>query len=356
MSNVYGTDVWGDNYEDVFKLNLETVDVAIHSDSSNLYGLVDNDDFYQYFGGLGLAVRSLGGDLSMYVADFTSVDNPEVITLGEAFSRELSARYLNPNWVTGMMEFDYAGARELMKTVEYMWGWEATTPDLVTDSDWDKIYETYILDSQNVGVTDFLKENPYQYQSITARMIETIRKEGWDASDETLNNLVNEYVKSVVENGVTCCHHTCGNAQLSDFIAGQMQAAGVPAELQQQFNKLMYEATLRDQFVTQQPTDASSVTREDDSLNSIQRAMASGSSNQTMMADSAGAGTDYDTPVQDSGKSTPDNYVEGYEMTQESVTNDNSMNSPSFSSSDIFASVFVLGALGAMYLGFWKKR
>jgi len=357
MSNIYGSDVWGDNYEDVFKLNLVDVDAAIHSDSSNLYGLIDNDDFYQYLGGLGLAIRSLGGtDVSLFVADFTSVDNPEVITLQEAFSKELTARYLNPSWLNGMMEYDYAGAREMMKAVEYMWGWEATTPDLVSDSDWNKIYDTLIRDSQNIGVDDFLKENAYQYQSVTARMIETIRKGGWTTSDDTLNNLVNEYVRSVVENGVTCCHHTCGNAQLADFVAGQMQAAGLTPEMQQAYNKLMYEATLRDEFVTQQQPDTSSITARDDSLNSVQRAMAAGASNQTMISETGGAGTDYDTPVQDSGKSTPDNYIEGYEMTQETVTNTDSTNSPSFSSSDVFASIFVVGAVGAMYLGFWKRR
>ena len=356
MSYVYGADVWGDNYVDVFKLNLVNVDAAIHSDTTNLYGLIDIDDYYQYLGGLGLAIRSLGGDASLYIADLTSVDNPEIVTLGEAFSKELSARYLNPNWITGMMEFDYAGAREMMKTVEYMWGWEATTPDLVTDSDWDKIYETYIMDSQNVGVNDFLKENAYQYQSITARMMETIRKEGWNPSDDVLNNLVNEYVKSVVENGVTCCHHTCGNVKLDDFITGNMAAAGVSQEMQDAYKKLMYEATLRDNSQTPQ-TDTSSLKTQDDSLNSVQRAMAaSGSSNQTIMTDSGGAGLDSTTPVQDSQQSTPDNYVEGYEMTKESVTNNDNANSPSVSSSDIIASVFVLGAVGAIYVGFWKRR
>jgi cobaltochelatase CobN len=359
MSNIYGAEVWGDNYEDVFKLNLADVDVAMHSDSSNLYGLIDNDDVYQYLGGLGLAIRSLGGDVSLFIADYTSVDNPEVISLEEAFSRELAARYLNPNWVNGMMEFDYAGARELMKTVEYMWGWEATTPDLVTDSDWDKIYETYILDSQNIGVDDFLKENAYQYQSMTARMIENIRKGSWTPSDpDTLNNLVNEYVKSVVENGVTCCHHTCGNMKLADFTDGLMQAAGLTPEMQDAYRQLMYEATLKDNFVQQQPEDNFVQQTHDDSLNSVQRSMAagSGSSNQTMMADSGGAGINPDTPVQDSGKSTPDNYVEGYEMTHETVENTDSTNSPIISSSDVFASVFVVGTLGAIYLGFWRRR
>jgi cobaltochelatase CobN len=359
MSNVYGAEVWGDNYEDVFKLNLVDVDAAIHSDSTNLYGIMDNDDYYQYFGGLGLAVRSLGGDLSMYIADFTSVDNPEVITLSEAFSKELNARYLNPSWLTGMMEYDYAGAREMMKAVEYMWGWEATTPGLVTDSDWDKIYKTLVQDSQNIGVDDFLKENAYQYQSITARMIETIRKGSWTPSDpDTLNNLVNEYVKSVVESGVTCCHHTCGNSKLSDFTDGLMTAAGLTPEMQAAYRQLMYDATLRDEFKVQQQTDTSSLKTQDNSLNSVQRAMAegSGSSNQSTMADSGGAGLDSETPVQDSSMSTPDNYIEGYEMTQESVDNVETSNTPSFTSSDILASIFVVGTVGVIYLGFWRRR
>jgi len=48
MSNIYGQDIWGDNYEDVFRMNLINVDAAVHSDSSNLFGIIDNDDFYQY--------------------------------------------------------------------------------------------------------------------------------------------------------------------------------------------------------------------------------------------------------------------------------------------------------------------
>ncbi len=359
MANVYGADVWGDNYEDVLKLNLVDVDAAIHSDSSNLYGLIDNDDYYQYLGGLGLAIRSLGGgDLSMYIADFTTVDNPEIITLEEAFSKELTARYLNPSWLNGMMEYDYAGAREMMKAVEYMWGWEATTPGLVTDSDWNKIYETLILDSQDIGVDDFLKENPYQYQSALARMAETIRKDGWDADDGVLNNIVKEYVESVVNDGVTCCHHTCGNAKLDDFITGNMAAAGVSQEVQDAYKQLMYEATHKTEIQQQPETTttakSSSGSQTGTDLNVVEAG--SGSSNQTMTADSGGAGLDSNTPVQDSAKSTPDNYVEGYEMTKESVVNNDNTNSPSVSSSDIIASVFVLGAVGAMYVGFWRRR
>ena len=68
MSNIYGVDSWGVSYEDIFTLNLEGVDTAMHSDTSNLYGLIDNDDYYSYMGGLAVAVRSLTGETpDMYI-------------------------------------------------------------------------------------------------------------------------------------------------------------------------------------------------------------------------------------------------------------------------------------------------
>ncbi len=354
MSNVYGKDVWGVNYEDVFEMNLGGVDSAIHSDTSNLYGLIDNDDYYSYFGALGLAVKSITGESpSMYISDLTSVDNPEIITLSEAFSAELTARYLNPNWITGMMEYDYAGAREMMKTVEYMWGWEATTPDLVTDSDWNKMYETYILDSQNLGLDEFLKDNSYQYQSITARMLETVRKDSWDASDEVVQNLVKEYVESVVENGVTCCHHTCGNPSLDEFIQGVMSVPGlVDEQTASDYKKLIEEAT-------SEPVKESTSSRSSSSGSSgpkleITNQATTSTSNQTIESQ-IGAGTDLSQPAPEAPKSTPENYVEGYEMTKETVAPPES-SSPTFSGSDIVALILVAGAVGAVFIGFMRKR
>jgi cobaltochelatase CobN len=255
-----------------------------------------------------------------------------------------------------MMEFDYAGAREMMRSVEYMWGWEATTPDLVTDSDWEKMYETYVLDSQNIGVDQFLKENAYQYQSVTARMIETIRKDSWDASDEVLQNLVKEYVESVAENGVTCCHHTCGNPLLDEYIQGVMTTTGVvDTATAAEYKRLMQEAT--QVTASESATTESTSTSRSSSPTGTDLKIAesgSGSSNQTLEAD-GGAGMDMDSQVHDSQQSTPDNYVEGYEMTKESVTQPESSNF-SFSGSDIIASILVLAAVGAIYMGFWKRR
>jgi len=252
------------------------------------------------------------------------------------------------------MEYDYAGAREMMKTVEYMWGWEATTPDLVTDSDWNKIYETYVLDSQNLGLDEFLKENAYQYQSITARMLETIRKDSWDASDEVVQNLVKEYVESVVEDGVTCCHHTCGNPSLDEYIQGVMSVPGVvDEETAAEYKKLMEEATTATETESSS-SHSSSSSSSDKKLEVTNQATTSGS-NQTTNTQ-VGAGADLSKQAPETPMSTPDNYVEGYEMTKETVSQPENSNTPTFSGSDLVAFVLVVVAAGAVFLGFMRKK
>ena len=70
MSHLYGQGFWGTKVEDeytclpkgfsktVFKNALSGTRVALHSRTSNLYALLDNDDMFQYLGATGLAVRT----------------------------------------------------------------------------------------------------------------------------------------------------------------------------------------------------------------------------------------------------------------------------------------------------------
>ena len=92
-------------------------------------------------------------------------------------------------------------------------------------------------------MSDFLKnENAYTYQAMTARMLETVRKGYWETSDEITQQLVKEYMESVVENGVTCCHHTCGNPLLDDYIRGVISAPNanvVDADIMKNYERLM---------------------------------------------------------------------------------------------------------------------
>ncbi|WP_196214027.1 cobaltochelatase subunit CobN [Methanolobus vulcani] len=339
----------------VFENNLNGTAAIFHSRSSSTYGSLDTDDFYQYMGGLYNAIKYISGtDPDTYVVNLRYLNDAEIQTLQTYLTNELYARYLNPSWIAGMQLSGFEGAREMSEFIDNLWGWEALNPDIISDDVWNSVYDTYINDAE---LSNWMQaNNPYAYNAALATMANTALKGNWDPSDAILNDIIKRYVESVVDYGVTCCHHTCGNALLDDFVQGQMQAAGVSLEMQEAYKKAMYEATFREDTQVQQ-TDITSVKTKDDSLNSIQRAMlAEAAANQSSTSESGGAGIDTVQPLEEGSKSTPDDYVEGYEMTPESVNNADTTSSLSFSSSDVVASVFVLGAVGAIYLGFWKRR
>ena len=60
-------------------------------------------------------------------------------------------------------------------------------------------------------------------------------------------------------------------------------------------------------------------------------------------------------PAPDIQKSADSNYVEGYEM-ENSSTEKADTSGVSFSGSDIFGILFVVVAVGGIYLGFYKKK
>ncbi|WP_255335941.1 cobaltochelatase subunit CobN [Methanosarcina sp. KYL-1] len=359
MGYAYGEDFWGISCRDLLEGNLKTVDASVHSDSSNLYDTLDNDDFFQYFGGMNLATRYLSGKTpDMYVSDTRDREagGCGMVSLDEYFNTNLRSRYLNEEWINGMKESGYAGGWMMSEFVNNLWGWEVCDPDLVDDSTWEMVYDTYINDPD---MKEWFKENcPHAYQSITARMLETTRKENangekyWGADEEILNALINEYVKSVVEDGVTCCHHTCGNPLLDEYVKGMMSVAGVSQELQDAYNKKITEAT-----DSPASTSTSSPSKRSSSGNRGSSTPVVMSANKTTAKETdAGYGTDTPDAPESSSSSKADPYVEGYEMQKEAVDGSEGGSSMSFSGADIVGALFVLACLGGIYLGFRKKK
>ncbi|MCC7577307.1 MAG: cobaltochelatase subunit CobN, partial [Methanomethylovorans sp.] len=320
-----------------------------------LYDTLDNDDFFQYFGGLNLATRYVRGDHrtpEMYVSDTRGPNNAQMTGMKEYLSKNLRSRYFNPKWIDGMQGSGYAGGRMMAEFVDNLWGWEVTDPELVDDSVWDNVYRTYVNEDMKEW---FNAENAGAYQSITGRMLEAVRKGYWEPSDEIVQSLTHEYMESVADNGATCCHHTCGNPLLHDFVQGVVSVPGVISDdVIQKYNEQLYKATLRTDNAEAVDTSSPETSRGGSPTGSAQVRPA-GSSNQTMEAD-GGVGTDLDKVPQESMRSTQDpNYVEGYEMTKETVAPPES-SSPTFSGSDIVALILVAGAVGAVLIGFMRRR
>jgi cobaltochelatase CobN len=225
-SYMYGADVWGVQSRDIFEQNLDGIEIGIFSCSSEVVGVLDQG-VDSYLGGLALAVRSVSGETpDLYITHLRDQNNPTVETLSHFFNRELMTRYFNPKWMEGMMEHDYTGAKNMEEFMERFWRWDVEVPDLITEDMWNQVYDVYIQDKYDLGLNEFFdSNNPYAQQSITARMLETIRKGYWDPAET--------YQKSVDEYGVTCCHHTCGNLLLQDYMQGIVSASALEQSTEQ---------------------------------------------------------------------------------------------------------------------------
>ena len=230
MCYVYGNDGWGQKSSSLFEKVLNGVEVCEFSRSSNVYGVLDHPMVAAYFGGMGMAIERVSGTYpEMYINNLRESGDYEVQTLIQFFYQDLRTRYLNPKWISGMMEHGQDGTRYMDTFVEDVWMWQATTPGLVTEDTWNSIYETYVLDKNNLGLKEYFNtNNPYAKQSMLARMVETIRKGYWNPSEEVKTALINEFIQSVNEYGVTCCHHTCGN-----LVLNQMMVTGSTLSMEQ---------------------------------------------------------------------------------------------------------------------------
>ncbi|MBP1910363.1 cobaltochelatase subunit CobN [Methanolobus bombayensis] len=361
MGYVYGEGIWGEHYSDVLEMNLADVDTAVFSRTSNLYGVLDHNMVAAYFGGLSMAVKSASGSApAMYINDLSST--AEIETLSEFLNKDLRSRYLNPNWIEGMMGNGFDGTRYMDSVYEVMRVWDVTAPSLVTDEMMDDLYKTYFEDQYDIGVDEYLEStNPYAYQSMAATALDSIRTDYWDASDDVRNNLVKEYVESTVENGVTCCHHTCGNPLLNKFIQSVMESEDLVDDATAAEYKRIMQAAILTEISSSEETDVSTSSSSGSHSSSSKnteltiREAVSGSTNQTTVSDS-GAGMDMASSAQDTVKSTPDNYVEGYEMTPETVPEVESGSGFSMTGSELMASLLVLAGVGAIYLGFWRRK
>ncbi len=231
MGHGYGNGYWGQPMPDVFQLALSGTDTVVHSNSTMLYGALDNDDMYMYMGGLASAIRGIDGKTpELLVTDTRDPGKPAMVGLGTFIGREFRSRYVNPAWIKGMQKEGYAGAGAMREFVEYLWGWNATTPDIVDDAMWQETFETYVEDKRDLGMKAYFEKNsPFAYQDIAARMIETIRKDYWKADDATRAKLISEYLDSVTTHGVNCTDVSCGNGRLLRYVMEQAAGAGVPA-------------------------------------------------------------------------------------------------------------------------------
>ncbi|MEM9751532.1 MAG: cobaltochelatase subunit CobN, partial [Pseudomonadota bacterium] len=234
IGHAYGEGVDGAPLQEQFKRRLRGVGRSYLGRASNLYGLVDNNDAYDYLGGLNLAVETLNGSPAKgFVVDVSDPARPDMTPLATAILQEIRGRQLNPAWISALMQHGYAGARTMNSAFfENLWGWEATDPNLFSDTVWEDAKAIYIDDRFDIGVSDFLEETAMApvKANIIAIMLVAAEKGYWAADDATVTQLAEDFIRLISEVGLPGSGHTRPDHPMLDWIADKV-SDGLAAQL-----------------------------------------------------------------------------------------------------------------------------
>lgn len=189
----YSKNVYGKEAYKALQNSLKNVDITynkVMTDESDLLGCCT---YYGVQGGMTAAARQLSGKaVKAYYGDSRESMNVQVRTMSEELNRVVQSKLLNPKWIEGMKEHGYKGAGDISKKIGNVYGWEATT-DEVEDWVFNEITRTYIENEEN---NRFFKENnPWALEEIERRLIEANRRGLWNAPEDILENLENDYLE-----------------------------------------------------------------------------------------------------------------------------------------------------------------
>ena len=124
----YGRGLEGERAGDSMRDCFGRIEVAVKNVDSREHDILDSDDYYQYHGGMVATVRALTGrEPAAYLGDSSDPSRVVARSLAEETRRVFRARVANPRWIASMIRHGYKGAAELSATVDYLFGYDATT-------------------------------------------------------------------------------------------------------------------------------------------------------------------------------------------------------------------------------------
>lgn len=192
-SHAYGKDTYGIQTPEVFKKHLSRMTLTVKNEDSREYDMMSCVDFYNYYGGLIAAVKTVRGELPMAMTGDSS--DPKRLVLRSTFEEAkhiVRSRILNPKWIEGLKRHGYKGAGDLSKVMDVIIGWDATA-EVMEDWMYERVAKRYALDPQ---MQKWFKEvNTFALQNILDKLLETIGRGMWNADAGMEEELRNAYLE-----------------------------------------------------------------------------------------------------------------------------------------------------------------
>ena len=221
---------WGKPVPDAYRAHLRHTDAVTLSRSTNVVGALTLDHYFEYLGGMTMAVRDTTGIApETYLADVRDPGKARMETAREALARGLRGKFWNPKWIRGLQSEGFSGAVEIAQTATNLFGWQVTKPDAVGSDIWSRVHEVYILDALGLGLSEWFDlENPFAYQEMMAVLLEAGRKGYWTPAAGALQMLALEYVRSLDRHGASGSVRTTSNRPFEEFVELRVAASEQP--------------------------------------------------------------------------------------------------------------------------------
>ncbi|WP_275783229.1 cobaltochelatase subunit CobN [Pararhizobium gei] len=176
-SYAYGAGEDGKAERGLLEARLKTVEAVVQNQDNREHDLLDSDDYYQFEGGMSLAVEEMAGRRPViYHNDHSRPEKPVIRSLEEEIGRIVRGRVVNPKWIEGVMRHGYKGAFEMAATVDYMFAFAATT-GAVRDHHFEAVYQAYVMDER---VRRFMEDkNPAAFREMREKLMEAIDRGLW---------------------------------------------------------------------------------------------------------------------------------------------------------------------------------
>ncbi len=192
-AHAYGKGSYGKQKPATFRKLLSRMDVTVKNEDSREYDMLSCTDYYNYYGGLIVAAKTVRGELPFaLVGDSADPKRVKMRTTFEEAKHVLRSRLVNPKWLDGMKRHGYKGAGDISHMMDVVLGWDATA-EVIDDWMYKKIAEKYALDPE---MQKWMKEvNPYALQNILDKLLEAISRGMWDTDKEMENELREAYLE-----------------------------------------------------------------------------------------------------------------------------------------------------------------
>ena len=175
--------------------HLRRSDAALLSRTSHLDAMASSDDPFQYLGGLAAAARRAGksAPMALYVNQLQDAAEPATESASRALALELQSRYLHPAWLQAQKDEGYAGTLQVLKAVQYTFGWQAVAPDTVRPDHWQSFHDVLVRDKHGLGVPQWLRSHPQAYAQALERLVQAARLGYWQPDADTRRELASTY-------------------------------------------------------------------------------------------------------------------------------------------------------------------